>query len=123
MAGAIGDRLGRPRRLVKFDETAAPLPQLVIVRLVHDHVHDQHRYLRGAAAPARLPPGDGQGAAARDAGGRAAAGMPAGTPAPPLLDPFCGSGTIPIEAALLARRIAPGKMRRFAFMDWPGYDR
>ena len=40
----------------------------------------------------------------------------------PLLDPFCGSGTIPIEAALLARRMAPGKNRRFAFMDWPSFN-
>ena len=39
-----------------------------------------------------------------------------------LLDPFCGSGTIPIEAALMAGRIAPGKKRNFAFMGWPGYD-
>jgi len=31
----------------------------------------------------------------------------------PLLDPFCGSGTIPIEAAMIARNIAPGLMRRF----------
>jgi len=29
----------------------------------------------------------------------------------PLLDPFCGSGTIPIEAALIARRLAPGLLR------------
>jgi putative N6-adenine-specific DNA methylase len=42
--------------------------------------------------------------------------------AAPLLDPFCGSGTIPIEAALLARRIPPGHARRFAFMDWPNFD-
>ena len=40
----------------------------------------------------------------------------------PMLDPFCGSGTIAIEAALLARRIAPGMRRRFAFMDWPDFD-
>src|SRR6185437_1808815 len=33
----------------------------------------------------------------------------------PLVDPFCGSGTIPIEAALIARRIPPGARRRFAF--------
>ncbi|MFA5141075.1 MAG: class I SAM-dependent RNA methyltransferase [Elusimicrobiota bacterium] len=42
--------------------------------------------------------------------------------ASPLLDPFCGSGTIPIEAALLAGRLPPGRSRRFAFMDWPGFD-
>lgn len=39
-----------------------------------------------------------------------------------LLDPFCGSGTIPIEAALIARRIPPGHARRFAFERWPGAD-
>lgn len=37
----------------------------------------------------------------------------------PLFDPFMGSGTIPIEAALLARRIAPGRGRRFAAEQWP----
>lgn len=40
-----------------------------------------------------------------------------------LLDPFCGSGTIPIEAALIAAKVAPGKNRRFRFMRWPGFDR
>jgi len=40
----------------------------------------------------------------------------------PLVDPFCGSGTIPIEAALLARRIAPGLRRRFAFEHWPTFE-
>lgn len=37
----------------------------------------------------------------------------------PLLDPFCGSGTIAIEAALYALDFAPGLMRRFAFEDMP----
>jgi putative N6-adenine-specific DNA methylase len=36
-----------------------------------------------------------------------------------LVDPFCGSGTIAIEAALMARRIAPGRARRFAMETWP----
>ena len=40
----------------------------------------------------------------------------------PLLDPMCGSGTIPIEAALLARGIAPGLHRKFQFMSWPTFD-
>ena len=39
-----------------------------------------------------------------------------------LLDPFCGSGTIPIEGALIARRIAPGLGRGFAFTRWPKFD-
>lgn len=37
----------------------------------------------------------------------------------PFLDPFCGTGTIPIEAALLGRNIAPGLSRAFAAEDWP----
>jgi putative N6-adenine-specific DNA methylase len=40
-----------------------------------------------------------------------------------LVDPFCGSGTIPIEAALIARRRAPGIQRVFAFMQWPEFDK
>ncbi len=37
----------------------------------------------------------------------------------PLIDPFCGSGTIPIEAALIGRNIAPGLQRTFAAEAWP----
>ncbi len=39
----------------------------------------------------------------------------------PLVDPLCGSGTIPIEGALLARRVPPGWRRRFAFESWPDF--
>jgi putative N6-adenine-specific DNA methylase len=41
-----------------------------------------------------------------------------------LADPFCGSGTIPIEAAMIARNIAPGLGRSFASEEWskPGKD-
>ena len=38
------------------------------------------------------------------------------------LDPMCGSGTFLIEAAMMARRIAPGRARRFGFMRWKDYD-
>jgi putative N6-adenine-specific DNA methylase len=37
----------------------------------------------------------------------------------PLIDPFCGTGTIPIEAALIGRNIAPGLHRDFAAERWP----
>lgn len=40
----------------------------------------------------------------------------------PFVDPFCGSGTIAIEAALIARRVAPGRNRRFAFERWANFD-
>ena len=37
----------------------------------------------------------------------------------PLLDPCCGSGTLPIEAALIGRNMAPGLHRSFAAEGWP----
>jgi len=36
-----------------------------------------------------------------------------------LMDPFCGSGTIPIEAALIGQNIAPGMNREFVSESWP----
>lgn len=42
-------------------------------------------------------------------------------PALPFCDPMCGSGTLAIEAATIARRIAPGRGRHFGFMRWPGF--
>lgn len=36
----------------------------------------------------------------------------------PFADPFCGSGTLPIEAALKALKIAPGLKRDFDFLHW-----
>lgn len=36
-----------------------------------------------------------------------------------LIDPFCGSGTIPIEAAMMAANMAPGMNRSFTAQDWP----
>lgn len=41
-------------------------------------------------------------------------------PEKPFADLFCGSGTLPIEGALIARNIAPGKNREFDFTRWKG---
>lgn len=56
-----------------------------------------------------------------------APGLETQAPSPnPILDPFCGAGTIPIEAALLRRRIPPGLAspgliaRPYAFLAFPG---
>jgi len=40
----------------------------------------------------------------------------------PLYDPMCGSGTILIEAAMIARNIAPGLKREFDYLYFPWYD-
>ncbi|MCS6910799.1 MAG: methyltransferase, partial [Anaerolineales bacterium] len=104
------------------DESAtAPAAQLIVIRLVHDVctisldssgelLHRRGYRLATAKAPLRET---------LAAGVLLASGW---TPDRPLLDPFCGSGTLPIEAALLALAIAPGYARDFAFRYWPGYD-
>jgi putative N6-adenine-specific DNA methylase len=39
------------------------------------------------------------------------------------IDPMCGSGTLPIEAAMIAQNIAPGRFRKeYAFMQWDDYN-
>ncbi|MBS0187911.1 MAG: bifunctional 23S rRNA (guanine(2069)-N(7))-methyltransferase RlmK/23S rRNA (guanine(2445)-N(2))-methyltransferase RlmL [Planctomycetes bacterium] len=40
-------------------------------------------------------------------------------PERPLIDPFCGSGTIPIEAAMIGLNLAPGRERDFDSAHWP----
>ncbi len=143
IAGAIADRLGRPSELCKYDEEEAGAPpQLVVVRLLHDHctisvdssgelLHRRGYRLAGAKAPLRETLAATILMAAGWTGGWTAgqAARPGGeTPArpPALLDPFCGSGTIAIEAAQMALGIAPGlacgQARPFAFMAWPDFD-
>jgi len=39
----------------------------------------------------------------------------------PLVDPMCGSGSLALEAAMLAKQIAPGMRRTFAFTGWPAF--
>ena len=126
VAAAIGDRLGQPPALHKGDEEGDEQPpQLIVVRLTHDLctisvdssgtlLHRRGYRLATAKAPLRET---------LAAGLIMAAGWPAGNALPPpLLDPFCGSGTSPIEAALLALNRAPGRQRRFALMAWPDFD-
>ncbi len=103
----------------EIEQTAGS--QLILVRLLRDDcsirmdtsgVHLHRRGYRQAVGKAPL----------RET---LAAAMLLGTrwnPAAPLIDPFCGSGTIAIEAALLALNVAPGRRRSFAFMTWPTFD-
>ncbi|MGV3489542.1 MAG: THUMP domain-containing class I SAM-dependent RNA methyltransferase [Tuberibacillus sp.] len=45
------------------------------------------------------------------------------TPDRPFVDPFCGSGTLPIEAAMIGQNIAPGFNRDFISESWPWMDK
>ncbi len=119
---AIGDRLGKLPPVIKAAEDDPSSPaQRVVVRFANDEctisvdssgdlLHRRGYRLASAKAPLR----ENLAAVMLLASGWDTTA--------PLLDPFCGSGTIPIEAALLARNVPPGSDRRFAFMDWPGYD-
>ncbi len=122
MAGAIADRLGKPLPAEKYrEELGRDLPQLIVVRLVDNLctisidssgalLHRRGYRLATAKAPLRETLAS-------------AMVMASGWDMiSPFLDPFCGSGTIPIEAALLARRVPIGYARHFAFMDWPNFD-
>ncbi len=125
---AITKRLGQSPPLLKFDEEASgSLPQLVIVRMNHDvctlslDTSGELLHRRGyRLATAKAPLRETLAAAMLLASGwEAAASQPEA--AAPLIDPFCGSGTIAIEAAQMALGLPPGGKRRFGFMDWPGY--
>ncbi len=121
VSAALAERLGQPSPNVKVDDETDQPTQLVIVRLTDDKctvsVDSSGTILhkRGYRhAVAKAPLRETLAAALLMASGW--------DKVSPLLDPFCGSGTIPIEAALMALGIPPGINRRFAFMDWPGYD-
>jgi putative N6-adenine-specific DNA methylase len=120
--GAIADRLGRSPPVRKYSEDSdTDFPQLIVVRIVDNLctisvdssgalLHRRGYRLATAKAPLRETLAS-------------AMVMASGWDSiSPLLDPFCGSGTIPIEAVLLARKIPAGYSRQFAFMDWPIFD-
>ena len=122
VAGAAGSRARSSDAAGAEDESAGEDAQLVVVRLFHDRctisidssgalLHRRGYRLATAKAPLR----ETLAAALLLASGW--------DPRAPLLDPMCGSGTIAIEGALLARRIAPGLRRDFGFVHWPEFDR
>ncbi len=119
---ALEARLGQPSPSAKADEPIEGRPpQLVMVRIVNDQCtvsmdsSGELLYKRGyRQAVAKAPLRETLAAALLMASGW--------DKSSPLLDPFCGSGTIPIEAAMMALGIPPGLGRRFAFMDWPTFD-
>ncbi len=120
ITGAVKDaRVTTKARSDDDDENAAESAQLIVVRLEHDvctisaDSSGELLHRRGwrqavAKAPLRETLAAAMLAGMEWRGERA------------LVDPFGGSGTIGIEAALLARRMAPGLSRSFAMESWPG---
>lgn len=118
-AGVDQDPVGLPPE----SPTTGPgeAPQTLVVRLFRDRctvsvdASGEHLHRRGyRLATAKAPMRENLAAAALLAVDW--------DPAFPLVDPMCGSGTLLIEAAMLARRIPPGLRRSFAFQSWPGID-
>lgn len=119
VAKGVALRLKEPPALVPYDE-AAP-GALVYASLEKDRVTldvdaagaPLHR--RGwRQATAKAPLRETMAAALLRASGWDARA--------PLLDPFCGSGTIAIEAALKAQGTPPGSFRRFGAESWPSFE-
>jgi len=123
VAGAISDRLGEKTQSILPNSIGnTKSDQMIIVRLNNDeclisvdtsgdNLHRRGYRLQTAKAPIRE---------------NIAAAIILATGwdrQKPLLDPLCGSGTIPIEAALMSRNIPPGLNRQFAFMQWKNFNR
>jgi putative N6-adenine-specific DNA methylase len=118
---AIGERLGAPPPEATADEEADSTPQLLLARFDQDVctvsadtsgalLHRRGYRLAQSKAPLRETLAAAMLLAAGYDGSAA------------LVDPLCGSGTIAIEAALIARRRAPGIARAFALERWPAFD-
>lgn len=124
IAGAVADVTVGTRAPADDEDApesagASALPQLVVVRLEHD-VCTISVDSSGALLHRR---GWRQAVAKAPLRETLAAAMLAGCAwqrDEALVDPFCGSGTIGIEAALMARNIAPGLSRSYAMEAWPG---
>jgi putative N6-adenine-specific DNA methylase len=122
IAKAVTVRLGAEPIVTKYDEeNDNNRSQLIVVRLVKNECtisidsSGEPLYKRGyrlavAKAPLRET---------LAAGIILASGWDGSSP---LMDPFCGSGTIPIEAALIASNRSPGLDRSFSFENWPDFD-
>lgn len=124
MPGLEAIRAPSAAELLEDDVTMVPRVQRIIVRVFRDEVtlsadaSGALLHLRGwRQAVAKAPLRETLAAALLLASGWTDGTTPGG----PLLDPFCGSGTIAIEAAQWARRMAPGRARRFAAEAWPGF--
>lgn len=103
-----------------FSDSLQALPQTIFARVVNDRFtlsldsSGEPLYKRGLKyGPATAPIRETLAAAILQVAGY--------DPRQPLVDPFCGSGTFSLEAAMMAKQMAPGLLRRFAFLDWPAF--
>ena len=118
---ADGVREGLMARLGPLSDSHASVSlQTLFVRLAEDRAtlsldsSGEALYKRGLkAGPARAPIRETLAAAILMAAGYDGR--------QPLVDPLCGSGTFSLEAAMMAKGLAAGGRRTFAFMGWPAF--
>ncbi len=111
IVNGISDRLGQPSKPITTDEeNKSARSNFIVVRIGDDRCQisldasGALLHFRGyRQATAKAPLRETLAAAMLLSSGW--------TPDRSLLDPFCGSGTIPIEAGLIARKIPPGRRR------------
>lgn len=115
---AIVERLLAKHKVASLPETGAPVP--VEVALLDDEATLSidtsgdglaKRGYRTLTGPAQI----------RETLAAALVQLSFWKPERPFLDPFCGTGTIAIEAATIGRQMAPGRLRRFAAEAWPSF--
>lgn len=119
---SIESHLAKKVPLVKGDsEEVNGKQQLIIIRLFRDQVtisidsSGNSLYMRGyREIVSKAPIRENLAASLLLASGW--------KPEFPLIDPFCGSGTIPIEAALITKNQPPGLYRDFAFENWAEFN-
>jgi putative N6-adenine-specific DNA methylase len=121
VAGALEDHFGTAPRVVKAGaENEGAQGQMILARILHDEcvisldttgprLHQRGYRLDASKAPIR------------ETLAAALIRLAGWNPDAPFCDPFCGSGTFAIEAALMARKIAPGSRRKFAFEDFVSF--
>ncbi len=120
---AITDGLlnGITRRMSELSIDGSPsFPQTLFARVVNDHFtlsldsSGEPLYKRGLKPISSSAP-------IRETLAAAILKVAGYDPQNPLVDPFCGSGTFSLEAAMVAKQMAPGLLRSFSFVDWPAF--
>lgn len=113
---AVVDRLGSRYGLTRFEETGA------LYQIQFTILKDEVSLLidtSGAGLHKRGYRQNAGGAPIKETLAAAIVDITRARLSPLVCDPCCGSGTLLIEAALAAKRIAPGIRRRFISSEWP----
>ncbi len=112
---AIVERLGAKHQVTTLPETSSPVP--VEVAILNDEATISidtsgdglhRRGYRTLTGPAQI----------RETLAAALVQLSFWKPGRPMIDPFCGTGTLVIEAVMLGRNLAPGRNRTFAAEHW-----